>query len=436
MKGKKLRDPVHGDLQLTGPEVELLDTPQMQRLRGIRQLGAAYYVYPGAQHSRFEHSLGTCWMTRRIISALEDSNGLELSPVERQAACLASLAHDVTHIPFGHTFEDERRLTEKHDRSRSRYEYFFEQGEMAEVLESSEAGRLARSLLDPAGEKGGRRQYLRDIVSGTICADLLDYLKRDNYYCGLKYEFDERVFHYFRVAADRLALDLMQDGMFRRDALTEITNLLRIRYMLSERVYYHHAKIAAGVMISKAVEGALSAGLTDQELCCLTDHSLLYYLGEHFERAPGVAELVQDFVSRRLFKRCYMLTRGIGEDDVSRLVAQYHFDRDDARTEAEAAIAEELGTEPHRVAIYCAPEGMALKEAHVPVLLGRDQPDSLAELNSDEIETLKKQHRALWNFYVFLSRNAGDRLERAGKVCEGIVGLPNELPRQMRGELL
>jgi len=436
VRGKKLRDPIHGDIQLSAPEVELLDTPQMQRLRGIRQLGAAYYVYPGAQHSRFEHSLGTCWMTRRIISALEASNGLQLSAVERQAACLASLAHDVTHIPFGHTFEDERRLTEKHDRSQARYEYFFERGAMAEVLEDSEAGRLARKLLDPTVQGGGRRQYLRDIVSGTICADLLDYLKRDNYYCGLKYEFDERVFHYFRVADNRLALDLMQDGLFRRDALTEITNLLRIRYMLSERVYYHHAKIAAGVMISKAVEGALGASLTDQELCRLTDHSLIHYLDEHYGQAAGVSELLSDFASRRLFKRCYMLTRGIGEDEVSRLVAKYHFNRDNARTEAEAGIAEELGTEPHRVAIYCAPEGMALKEAHVPVLLGRDRPDSLAELNSDEIETLKKQHRALWKFYVFLSRDVSDRLDRAGHVCEDVVGLPNELPRQMRGELL
>ena len=436
MRGKKLRDPIHGDIQLTVREVELLDTPQMQRLRGIRQLGAAYYVYPGAQHSRFEHSLGTCWMTRRIIAALEASNGLELTPVEKQAACLASLAHDVTHIPFGHTFEDERRLTEKHDQSEFRFRHFLENSEMAGVLESSEAGRLARSLLDPTMEKGGRRQYLRDIVSGTICADLLDYLKRDNYYCGLKYEFDERVFHYFRVAGNRLALDLMQDGLFRRDALTEITNLLRIRYMLSERVYYHHAKVAAGVMISKAVEGALSAGLTDEELCQLTDHSLFYYLKEHYGEGAGVAELVDDFAARRLFKRCYMLTRGIGEDEVGRLVESYHFNRDGARTKAEARIAERLETQPHRVAIYCAPEGMALKEAHVPVLLGRDRPDSLADLNSDEIDTLKKQHRALWKFYVFVSRDVSDRIEKAGQVSEDVVGLPNELPRQMRGELL
>ncbi|GAF86430.1 unnamed protein product, partial [marine sediment metagenome] len=271
MRGKRLRDAVHGDIQLSGPEVALLDTPQMQRLRGIRQLGAAYLVYPGAQHTRFEHCLGTCWMAKRIVGELESHGGLALGEVESQAVSLAALAHDVTHIPFGHTFEDERRLLGRHDQSSLRYDLLLGRGELGEALNGSEAGRLALEILRPGSDGPEGRRHLHDIVNGTICADLLDYLRRDNYFCGLRYEFDDRIFHYFRVADGRLALAISQGGLLRRDALSEITNLLRIRYVLSERVYYHHAKIAAGVMISKAIEAAMQAGLSEEELCGLTD---------------------------------------------------------------------------------------------------------------------------------------------------------------------
>ncbi|MHC4789298.1 MAG: hypothetical protein ACYS8K_08885, partial [Planctomycetota bacterium] len=71
MHARKLRDAVHKDIYLGAEEVAALDTPQMQRLRGIRQLGAAYYVYPSAQHTRFEHCLGTCWMAKRILGQIE-----------------------------------------------------------------------------------------------------------------------------------------------------------------------------------------------------------------------------------------------------------------------------------------------------------------------------------------------------------------------------
>ncbi|NIM40100.1 MAG: hypothetical protein GTO74_02625, partial [Hydrogenophaga sp.] len=173
-----------------------------------------------------------------------------------------ALVHDVTHIPFGHTFEDERRLLERHDRSPARYQMLVGDSELGKRLQGSKAGRLALEVLRPGAELAPERRYVAEVVSGTICADLLDYLKRDNYFCGLSHEFDERLFHYFRVEDGRLALDLHRGGLLRRDALSEITNLLRIRYVLSERVYYHHAKIAAGVMVSKAVERALHAGLT------------------------------------------------------------------------------------------------------------------------------------------------------------------------------
>ena len=94
-KGKLIRDAVHGDIEMGSLEVELMDTPEFQRLRGIKQLGTAYLVFPSAVHSRFEHSLGTSWMARRILQAVRRVR--VISPEDeimiRVAALLLSLIH-------------------------------------------------------------------------------------------------------------------------------------------------------------------------------------------------------------------------------------------------------------------------------------------------------------------------------------------------------
>lgn len=105
-----IRDPVWGDIELPEWTSVLLDAPEMQRLRRVRQLGFAYLVYPGAQHSRFEHSLGTAHLAQTILASL----GLDRD-AWADAVIAAALLHDVGHAPFGHTFEDERPLFARHD---------------------------------------------------------------------------------------------------------------------------------------------------------------------------------------------------------------------------------------------------------------------------------------------------------------------------------
>src|SRR6058998_1849028 len=100
-KGKLIRDAVHGDIEMSSLEVELMDTPEFQRLRGIKQLGTAYLVFPSAVHTRFEHSLGTSWMAHRILQAVRRTESI--SQDEERLIRVSALLHDVTHIPFGHT---------------------------------------------------------------------------------------------------------------------------------------------------------------------------------------------------------------------------------------------------------------------------------------------------------------------------------------------
>src|SRR5438309_8592093 len=131
-KGKLIRDAVHGDIEMSSLEVELMDTPEFQRLRGIKQLGTAYLVFPSAVHTRFEHSLGTSWMAHRILQSVRRIE--DVSQDEEKLIRVASLLHDLTHIPFGHTLEDERRVLPRHDKDEERVDYFLRASSVGKIL--------------------------------------------------------------------------------------------------------------------------------------------------------------------------------------------------------------------------------------------------------------------------------------------------------------
>src|SRR5215470_13154103 len=131
-KKKLIRDAVHGDIEMSSLEVELMDTPEFQRLRGIKQLGTAYLVFPSAVHTRFEHSLGTSWMAHRILQSVRRNCAIPEDDI--RLIRVASLLHDITHIPFGHTLEDERRVLPRHDKDEARVEYFLKNSAVGRIL--------------------------------------------------------------------------------------------------------------------------------------------------------------------------------------------------------------------------------------------------------------------------------------------------------------
>src|SRR6185436_7513161 len=279
-KRKLIRDAVHGDIEIAPLEVELMDTPEFQRLRGIKQLGTAYLVFPSAVHTRFEHSLGTSWMAHKILESVRRTEAITTD--DEAPIRIAALLHDVTHIPFGHTLEDERRVLPRHDKDEERADYFLGQSAIAKILAREGIQDAVRETLQTGGS------YQSDIAGGAISADLLDYLRRDTYFCGLSQYYDPRIFESFVVENGRLVMNLEKHGMLRRDALSELVNLLRIRYSLSERVYFHHTKISSGAMISKAVELALRDGLNAEELRRLKDETLIWVLRDRYGRSPAL----------------------------------------------------------------------------------------------------------------------------------------------------
>src|SRR6185503_6835674 len=184
-------------------------------------------------------------------------------------------------------------------------------------LKQSQVGRiLKREGLQDEVIKAirGDESFRSDIIGGAISADLLDYLRRDTYFCGLSQYYDARIFESFIIDDGRLVMNLEKQGRLRQDALSELVNLLRIRYTLSERVYYHHTKIASGAMISKAVELALQEGFKPEELRSLKDETLQFTLRQRFGSNAAIVHLLDCLDRRELYRPCYTLTIDIGEE--------------------------------------------------------------------------------------------------------------------------
>ncbi len=421
-----IRDAVHGDIECTPVELQLLDTPEFQRLRGIKQLGTAYLVYPCARHTRFEHSLGTAHVARRLLRSLASEHGLDAD--EQQVVVAAALLHDITHIPYGHTFEDERKLFARHDTA-ARTRRFLSAGRLGERLAALGLFEPVCALLTGPAERPFRAQ----ITVAAIGADLLDYLARDALFCGLRQAYDERLFRYFGIEEGQLVLRLAQGKRLRQDLLSEVIHLLRIRYTLSERVYFHHTKVVSGAMISKAVEHAVDRGLQVEELFTLRDAGLPFALRARFPEVPAIHGLLQMVEQRRLYKRCYRLGRSVGGAHQRALVARYHADRHQ-RARAEADLAQMAGVEPADLIVYCPGLGMGKKEADIPVCLNESGPRLLSDLKLPEIETILEKHRDLWCFDVFLHPDKLSLRAQVSAACAEYFGMPN-LRRELDGQL-
>ncbi|MCY3001734.1 MAG: HD domain-containing protein [Planctomycetota bacterium] len=436
-----VRDPVHGDIYLSHEELALLDTREMQRLRGIKQLGSADLVFPGARHSRFEHSIGTVHLSQAIVDATQRAAGespreqLRIGPEETRVIRAAALVHDITHIPYGHHVEDQAGLMHRHD-SPYRYERMLGlQTEIGTALEKLGLRKDVLGVLCPEGHGAAAvPAYWHQINSDTICSDILDYLQRDAYFTGLKIGIDPRLVSHFKVdrASGNLYIDLAKHSLLREDILSEIVRMLEARYYFSERVYYHHAKVAAGALVARAVELALRDKLVGEEdFYSATDDSLLDLLdraGERGSPSTGrrIRSLVQRYRDRRLPKRACVFPRQQNEGAQAELVARYFaLEGHAARTAVEQRIEDLVRFATGRdveVMVVCPARKMQLKEAATHVRWpGEDGLRPLSEHSArvPRLADLERAYRDLWKFYVFAATDEPALLKRVGEIAAG-----------------
>ena len=253
IREKLFRDPVHDQIVFdTGSPQDrvllaLIDTPEVQRLRRIRQLGLAHFVYPGAEHSRFTHSIGVMWIITRIIERFARAYGID--PDQAFPARCAALLHDVGHGPFSHVLE--RFLDSDHE-SWTRRIVCSAQSEVHHVLCGYDLA-LPSAVADLFDHKG-QSHFLADLISSQLDADRFDYLIRDSLMTGVKHGvFDlERLIYCLRLDSRR-----QQVVVTGKDVLT-VEKYLQSRYHMFKQVYQHRTVKSAEAMLTALLRRAVA----------------------------------------------------------------------------------------------------------------------------------------------------------------------------------
>jgi hypothetical protein len=427
---KIIRIAVSGDVLVTKLDLRLIDTSAFQRLRRVRQLGTACYVYPSSLHTRFDHSLGTLAMAARMVEHIRANTNSApeertISPIEEILTRLYALLHDVPHIPFGHTLEDELRILPRHDESEARIRHFFgPKSEIGTIIAETLGERALERFVSIY--RWNRKSalpdddaFIFDIVSNTVCADLLDYLARDNHFCNLGIQHEYRFLNFLYLQRDEKRRRRMFVRLFksskpvpRRDTITDLCLLLETRYLMAERVYFHHAKITSGAMVGRAVHELFRCGeVTEEALYEHADDTLLQQLT--LSRATVAAKLGRALWRRKLHKQLHKYQ----EEEFVGLQAQDHrehvldeivrtYTDPERRRVFEDRVSLEVGATEGDVLIYCPPKGMNLKLAGMKVMWEgrecefREIGDSVIRPRLAEILAA---HERLWGVWILVS---------------------------------
>ncbi len=296
-----VRIPPETDVPLTPRVRQLIDTPEFRRLREIGQLGLVSLVYPAANHTRFEHSLGVYRMALLFLDRLAD-NGRFASTIEPKDAerfLVAALLHDLGHWPFCHPIEDiNLSKIPTHELFANS---FLLEGEIADTLrdEWDLQPRQVMELLTGKPQDRGTR-ILRSLLSGPIDVDKMDYLMRDSLHAGVPYG---RNFDQSRLIQS-LTLNEMGDGLAITDkGKTAAEMMVFARYVMFSEVYWHHAVRAATAMLQRAFL-MLHAALDIDALFRMTERSMIETMLAAAGDGPA-GELLDGLFgpTRRLYKR-------------------------------------------------------------------------------------------------------------------------------------
>lgn len=249
MNGKIINDPVYGFLHFPEKEMmQIINHHYFQRLRHIKQMGIAHFVYPGAVHTRFHHSLGAAHLMGIALNNLR-LKGIDITPQEYIAARQAILLHDVGHGAFSHALEYSLVADIKHeDISLSIMQYLHREG----VVDLSQAIAIFRNEYP--------KNFLGQLVSGQLDMDRMDYLNRDSFYTGVS----EGVIGYDRILQMLFVLD--NHLVVEEKAIYSVEKFLIARRMMYWQVYLHKTVLGAEQLIIKILKRAKELAMQGKEL--------------------------------------------------------------------------------------------------------------------------------------------------------------------------
>ena len=356
---KEIRDPIHGFINPTVEESKIIDTNVFQRLRRIKQLAMAYLVYPGAWHTRFEHSLGVMHIAGRIAEKLKLDQ--DLTRIIR----LAALLHDIGHGPFSHVSENILKLykdvksgEDEEIHEKIGWKIIENDPDLVNIIKDQDREMIIDTLSGKLSEP-----IAHEIVSGPLDADKQDYLLRDSYFCGVKYGvFDlERLIDTFDKIKDHVidkdVLAITSDGIF------ALEQYIIAKYHMNTQVYRHKVRLVTDAMIVRAIE----LGIDEDKIDWLTrlyqnedtneyiknyrkwdDNRLINNLLDPDSKNGYAKNIFKNLHERKLFKRIYSKSLNEFSDPDLRKYLESLCDNSKKR-EIERHLAEAISTKLNNV---------------------------------------------------------------------------------------
>jgi uncharacterized protein len=284
----KILDPVHSFIRFDDTEKRLLSLWPMQRLRYIHQNAAAYLLYPGATHSRFEHALGTMEMATRVFDTITAQRNRsqynnDIFPTEekmiywRSVVRLAALCHDIGHLPFSHAVERDfisHEILTKDRLFSSELKVFFEK-EGFDVEDIAEVA-LGEKVMEKTFSSW--KKILSEVITGDVFgADRMDYLLRDSYYTGAAFgKFDHyRLIDMLRILPEAMNSERMTLGI-EEGGISSAEDLLFSRYCMFKQVYFHAITRVYSLHLSDFLKAWMAADSTVRERVPeMTDNEVL-----------------------------------------------------------------------------------------------------------------------------------------------------------------
>jgi len=362
---KVIRDPIHDYIELDDLALALIETPQVQRLRRIRQLGFSNLVYPGANHTRFEHSLGVYHLAKHLVKQVDEQ--------QRNELLAAALLHDIGHGPFSHATEELiLRYTRK---SHEDIEEFLRKGEISDILKD-----YSLSSSSIAAHIGGETDP-GQIIHSEIDVDRMDYLVRDAHYTGVAFGLIDhvRLIHELKFNENRLVLNI--------GGLQAAESLLVSRFLMHPTVYFHHVSRIAESMCENAAQYMIDGGLDPKLFRRMDDSTFMMEMKKTGGYASEIAERLEN---RRLFKRALYT----GFDSVNTDVIKLR--KNKKRVENE--IAETVGIDPGFVLVDI-PEKPDITEMKAQVMVNGRMVS--LEKASNLVASLEKAQLDNWRLGVF-----------------------------------
>jgi HD superfamily phosphohydrolase len=334
----EIKDPVHGYVYISEAEKNIIDSYPMQRLRHLRQLAGSEYVYPGANHTRFEHCLGVMYLSGKV---LENPNISRIVTEEELDMCrISALLHDVGHGPFSHVFEHLliKDLEKTHEDITS---WIIEKSEVGEKL--MKMGFNSKEVADLAVGKLHKkdRAFLDQIISSAVDVDKQDFIVRDTYHTGAEYGFIDvfRLIHALDVLGENLAVEV--------GALSALEAFMIARIESFKSIYFHRVGRAAQIMLATAMDKAnselcLTSFETPEEYLALDDYSVWTAL----KKCKSSNEIINNLERRQMLKCAYERTFYEKDTMISNL-----FGREAYRNQIQSEIAREAGVSIESVII-------------------------------------------------------------------------------------